>query len=214
MKKILIFDMDGTLLDSMGMWRFLLDTLEKNIHAIHNLEPMDAKTDSMIDYSYKLVKDKYPDIDKKLIYRYFHEHFTEFYSQNNLTKKSVKEKLEKFYNEGYEMYVATATDFHYANIGIKSNGLSKYIKKIYTQDNLNYKKKDIEYFEALVDSMKVNPKDVIYFDDAKHANKHAKHIGFTTVAVFDEHAQEMEENKLISDYYIEFFSEINDDMIK
>ena len=91
---------------------------------------------------------------------------------------------------------------------MKANGIDQYIQKIYTPDTVNFRKRDIRYFEFIVDDLGVDSHDIIFFDDVLYALELAKEIGFTTVAVEDEHAMNVEQIKNISDYYIRDFIEI------
>lgn len=214
MKKILVFDMDGTLLDSMGMWKGIRKDLENSKHTINDLEPLDVRVGSMVHYTYGLVKESFEDYDTNKVFRLIHNYLENFYSQNNLAKPFVLNKLKNLYEEGYEMYVGTATDYYFANIGISSNGIDKYIKKIFTPDTLNYYKEDIRYFYEISNKLNTNPENIVFFDDAFYASELAKEAGFTVVAVNDEHIHNTERNIKVSDYFINDFSEINDNILK
>lgn len=213
MKKILVFDMDGTLLDTMGMWKKLSDDLGDKLHLLESVDPLPAEEGSMVEYCYRLVKNNFPHANQESMHRIIHDHLLDFYSRNDLCKPNVYEQLEEFYKNGYEMYVATATDYFFAETGIRSNGLNKFIKKIYTPDTVNYSKGNEEYFKYFINEIGVSPDNIIFFDDALYANQLANKLGLVSVGIFDEYSYNNEEVKEEADFFIKDFNEINSLML-
>lgn len=213
MKKILVFDMDGTLLDSMNMWRNIQNELDGKKHLLKDLDPFEVNETSMLHYAYGLIEDKYDNHDSKIVYSLINRYLEDFYSQKNLAKPHVMDALKKFKDKGFDMYIATATDYRYASIGIKSSGLDEFITEIYTPDTVGFFKNDLSYFKSVCKNIGTEPENIIYFDDATFANRLANEIGFTTIGVFDEYYDSNENNKKISDKFIYNFKEIEDEWL-
>lgn len=213
MKKTLVFDMDGTLLDSMNMWKNLHNEIVERLYMTEDIEPLHAKEESMIGYCYNMIKHHFIGHEKEKINRIIKIHLETFYSNSDLCKPHVYETLENLYNEGYDMYVATATDLYFASIGIKSNGLDRFIKKIYTPDQLLYPKENINYFKGFVEDLEIDPENIVFFDDAYYACENAKKMNMTAIGVKDNYAYYNNDVKDIVDYYINDFGEISDEML-
>lgn len=212
-KKTIVFDMDGTLLDSMWMWKNISKIIANKVHLINDLEPMDTNESEMVNYCYSVSEETFRGYDKGKVLRLLYNHMEDFYTQDDLVKKHVRETLKDLHDQGYEMYIATATDSTFAPIAIKSNSLDKYIKYIYTPDRLGYYKHDIKYFEKLAKELNKDYSDIIFFDDALYACKLSKELGFRTIAVFDEVENKQVELKEVADFFINDFSELNKEML-
>ena len=206
-----IFDMDGTLLDSMHIWN---DVGPKTLRSM-GIEPAPDLGPRLMLMTFRdgaaLCKEEYHlsesveeimDLTKDRV-RSFYEH-----------EVQAKPGLEKFLSllkmEGVWMYVATNTDRDLVEAALKHTGLEGYFRGILTCAEVGAGKKDSpEIYERAMRRLRGNKKDTVIFEDALHAIRTAKKAGFRVCGVYDPSAEaDQEEIKSLSDYYIRSFEEM------
>jgi thiamine-phosphate pyrophosphorylase len=207
-----IFDLDGTLIDSMGVWDNIayeyLKTKgispEKNLGDILKSMSMQQGADYVKD-TY-LIKETSKEIIagiNKLIARKYEEELP--------VKEGAIELIEELKMLDVKMCVATATDYYLANSCLKRLGIRKFIKDIYTCNDFQGGKDEPEIFEYALKQLGTNKEETYVFEDSLHAIKTAKRAGFKVVAVYDEvFTQESIDIKKVADIYIDNMRELFD----
>ena len=206
-----IFDMDGTLLDSMIIWKDLGTNMLRDM----GIEPAPELNDRLktlslrdglaycIDY-YQL-----PQTLEELVDR-VQGKIRDFYCGKVLAKPGVEKFLSLLKMEGVWMYVATATDRPLAEAALRHAGIYGYFRGIITVAEAGAgKAESAEIYERAMRRLQSNKKDTVIFEDALHAIQTAKAAGFRVAAVYDASAEaDQEEIRRISDYYIRSFEEM------
>ena len=188
-----IFDMDGTLLDSMHIWNDLGPNLLRSM----GIEPAPDLGARLMVLTMRegaaLCKEEYhlPQTVDEII-DLTEAQVEDFYNHHVQAKPGVQKFLSLLKMEGVWMYVATNTARHLAEAALKHTGLDGYFRGILTCAEVGAGKKD-----------------TVIFEDALHAIRTAKAAGFRVCAVYDPAAEaEQEEIKALSDYYIRSFEEM------
>ncbi|MFQ9515606.1 MAG: HAD family hydrolase [Eubacterium sp.] len=204
MVKGIIFDADGTLLDSMMIWkdagRLYLESLgykvKENLEEIMFDMTMAEGAEYMKkNYGLKLMEDEIIHGVNSRVY--------DFYAEDVEPKTGVKEFLEYVYFKDIPMTIATSTDRLMIEAALKRTGFDKYIKKIFTTTEVGKGKSNPDIFIAAMKEMKSSADETWLFEDAAYSMETAKKIGLHTVGIYDfSSMNHQEEVKGLSDIYI------------
>lgn len=207
-----IFDLDGTLIDSMPFWDNL--GIEYLRQKGCNL-PMDTNEILKTLKTMSLAQSA----------RYFKECFSLTGSEEDIIKEiigliesqyrlhiplkaSVVPFLDKLCRNNVKMCIATATDYDLAKAALDRLNVSKYFEFILTCTEAGAGKDDPGFFLKALKLLKTDKKETIVFEDALHAIKSAKAAGFFVAAVYDKSSEdEQQEIKLAADVYLNSFKD-------
>ena len=138
-----IFDMDGTLLDSMPIWRDLGTSVLRGL----GIEP-EPETDEMLKtlslrHGIAYCKEHYhlPQTEEELIGRVV-DRVADFYQHEVQAKPGVDKFLSLLKMEGVWMYVATATDRPLAEAALRHAGIDHYFRGLITVAEVGVGKKE------------------------------------------------------------------------
>ena len=205
-----IFDMDGTLLDSMPMWRSLYRDVvvslgkEPQPDFVEQVKPLTLEEAAV----YCKEAHDLPMTVEEVI-DCFKAHVYEFYTTQVQAKPGLKKFLALLKMESVWMYVATATDRPLAEAALRHAGIYDYFRGLITVAEAGVGKRDPEIFERALRRLQSNKKDTVVFEDALHAIQTAKRAGFRVAAVYDPSADDdQEEIKALADYYITSYEEM------
>ena len=208
--KYKIFDLDGTLLDSMGAWRDLGKDylLQKGINPPDNLNEIIAAMSMLESAAYfqeafkielsaeEIIKE----VKMFIEYKYRHEF---------KLKPYVKEYLEKLENENTVMCIATATPLKLAKAALERNEIIDYFSFVISCDEVGVGKNNPDIFILAANKLNAKPYEIAVYEDADFALITAKEAGFYTIGVYDDYFKnERKDIELISDIYIESFKEL------
>ena len=206
-----IFDMDGTLLDSMPTWRELGPAFlrEAGIPATPEQEQMlRTMTDhEVIPYLREVCGLPWSEqeIMDKIIAR-----MEDFYSTAVRPKPGLEKFLSILKMEGVWMYVATATHRRLTEKALKTAGIDHYFRGIVTSAEAGTHKRDsADIYEMAMRRLQSNKRDTVVFEDALHAIRTAKAAGFRVAGVYEATAeQDQPEIQRLCDYYIRSYEEL------
>jgi HAD superfamily hydrolase (TIGR01509 family) len=206
----IIFDMDGTLIDSTKMWENIAsDYLKLKGYQPEDELGMILKNMSLHQGTEYVIKTYSMKETMKEILDGINELTIDKYEKELVAKEGVTELIQRLAKQQVSMCVATASDSRLAKLCLDRIGILKYLKGIYTCGDIGVGKDDPRLFEYALDKLGT-PKDCTYvFEDSLYAIETAKKAGFHVVAVYDE-ASKCDEDALKekSDIYIRSIKEL------
>lgn len=202
-----IFDMDGTLIDSMPAWERLGEDylrqngikVPENLNEIINAMSLTESADYFRrEFGIKAsVKNIICDINKLIEDKYRYE---------IPLKPQVNEYLSSLKEEGVTMCIATATPLELAEAALKRLKVLQYFSCIVCCDEVGVGKSKPDVYYLAIKKLGAKVEDTMVYEDADYAIETAKEAGFYTIGVYDEAVgRTKEEMKLLCDKYIESF---------
>jgi thiamine-phosphate diphosphorylase len=185
--KAAVFDMDGTLLDSMPMWQHaaILYLESKHIEPEPDIwnrtKSLDMQQTALYFKQTYNISDSIDTIIEEI-----DDDIYEQYAHTLNLKDGARGFLEMLLSRGIPMVLATSTDRRCAEICLKRLGLDGCFKKLLTcSDSGAGKEKPDIYFEAQR-YMGTDTAHTVVFEDALYAGQTAALAGFPVCAVYDE----------------------------
>ena len=201
-----IFDMDGTLTDSMGRWgeiyAILIDYLKTELpHGFImkvNHIPMRKRVGEIL----KLLSIDFCEED---VFSFWIEKAVEYYNKDFKTKPYMLEALKSLKEQSVVMAIATASDIRCAEAFIKSNNLTEYISVVTGLEEVSRPKSFPDIYLKAAERLGIEPSECIVFEDALTAIEAAKAGGFKVCGVQDDSSKgDAEKIKKISDFVLGF----------
>lgn len=207
--KGIIFDLDGTLIDSLWVWNQIdIDFLGKRGFDVpkdylDNISHMgfEACADYTIErFSLNETRDS--------VVKEWFDMAIDAYSNKVKIKNGVKEFLEYLKNNNIKMSIATASDLQLVIPVLKSNNIDEYFDNITTVSEVKKGKGFPDVYDLAAKRMGIKSTKCIVFEDIIKGIEGAKAGGYFTVCVHDDNSHEtIEELNAISDMFIYDFRE-------
>lgn len=209
MMKAAIFDLDGTLLDSMGIWN---DAGKRYLHSI-GVEPEENL--SIILFPMTM------EVGARYVKEHYHLQQTEgqimdgvlgivrnFYYEEVQAKEGAKEFLERLSKQGIPMAAATAGNRELAERALMRLGIRSYFKEILTCTEVGAGKHEPDIYQKALEILGSVPEETYVFEDAFYALETAKKAGFRTVGVEDDSSlRDRMQIRQIADQYLSSWKE-------
>ena len=186
-KKYAIFDMDGTLIDSMVFWKNLATEyltskgiLQIPADILEQIKPMTmSESAALFRREFGLTGDVEAQMNEMM----------EGHYRNDIPlKPGVWEYLENLHRQGVRMCVASATAEHLMESCLTRLGVREHFEFLLSCETVGAGKRSPLVYHEAARRLEAAPREIAVYEDALYAVQTAKAAGFHVVGVYDDSA--------------------------
>ena len=201
-----IFDMDGTLLDSMPVWHRLTQNYLKQF----NVHITDEDFAACEGFSQPEVADyflaRHPELPltRETMLGGMDALITSRYESMAVPKDGVLDFLERMRRQGVKMAIATLTARRHAEKALLDRDMMQYFEFMLTIEDIGVSKREPDIYLAAAERLGIAPADCMVFEDAPYAGVTAHRAGFQLCGLAEPaYAAGEAELRSVSDVFIE-----------
>ncbi len=208
--KSIIFDMDGTIVDSMWVWdevdiKFLGKRgipVDKDLHKC--IDGMSfSETAKYFKKRFNL-KDSIVDIKNE-----WTSLADDYYKNIIPLKKGVDELIKVLFNNNFKLGIGSSSSRHFVEIVLNRFSLKNYFHSIRVSCEVKKGKPHPDVYLKVAEDLQVKPKGCLVFEDSKAGVIAAKRAGMTVYAVADSYSKkDWDEIREIADGFFISFKDV------
>ena len=203
-----IFDMDGTLIDSLMLWDIIWDQFGKRFSSNGKFKPTTeddkaVRTMTLKDAMYHIHSVYNIGNDGEELLCAANEIMIKFYTYDVKLKEGVLELLEYLRLKGIKMCIASATDITLIKIAARHCDIEKYFTDILSCAQIGKGKDQPDVYLMAQECLGTKTEETCVFEDSHIAINTAHMLGMKTVGIYDKYNYGQEEMKKIATVYID-----------
>ena len=202
-----IFDMDGTLVDSLCLWDLLWEKLGNRYFGNPSYRPHEenekaVRTLTLKDAMLLLHEKEGIGESGEALHRIAAEMCVQFYASEVQIKNDVREFLDALQAKGVKMCIASATAPELVALAMKTCKLEKYFCKVFSCSEIGRGK---EFPDVFIQAHRFlgTPKESTWvFEDSITALETASRAGYQTVGIYDRYNFHLDRVAQVSTVYV------------
>ncbi|MFI3252858.1 MAG: HAD family phosphatase [Eubacteriales bacterium] len=214
---MIFFDLDGTLLDSNGLW-IRIDETFLALRGISSVpqDYIEYVTNHVAPKAAAYTKERFQlEESAEEILKEWQSMATKAYCNELPLKKGALELLESLKQEDVPMCLLTACIPELCYGALENHGISSYFKTVHTAIELGMDKRDKELFPLVANLQGKHPSECILIDDAIDYCSAAKAAGFTVYGIHDSNTSQTKAPlKDVCDDFVEDLTKLSAKMLK
>ena len=205
-----IFDLDGTLIDSMWIWEKIIFKFLDNHSCKYDMNIAEEIAYMTFELSSAYIKKLYslPQSCEEIMSEWI-SMSEDYYKSVLKPKKGAKEYLELLKSQGVRTALATACPRYLCESVLKSNDMEKYFEFIVYAEDVGKSKEEPDVYIETLHRLNLTADKCMLYEDILVALHTAHSIGLKVTIVEDTTSiEDKEELMLESDFYIKDFTEL------
>lgn len=207
--KAVVFDFDGTLVDSMEFWENLAKNYLSSI-GVRATDDLNKTIEKLtVDEGIAYMKERF-NIPKSVveIKEEMDLLLVNYYREDVKLKPNVIELLERLKDKGIRIAIASLTDEKLIMSVLKRYDIDHYFQFIQTCENTGLSKDNEKFFKLVSENLNLEPKEIVVFEDSLYSMIAAKAAGLEVIGVEDYFAiKNLEKILEVTDGYVKNFNE-------
>lgn len=209
-KEAVIFDLDGTVVDSMWVWP-AVDVEFLGQHGLELPDGLQQELDGKSFYESAVhIKKRFglEETEEELM-DIWNKMAMDRYVNEVKVKESVKEFLQVLKANGIKTGIASSNSAVLVEATLRANGVYEYFDSVHTANEVAKGKPSPDIYLLVAEDLQVKPGNCLVFEDIVMGILAGKNAGMQTCAVYDEYSAYDDANKKkTADYYIHSYKEL------
>lgn len=178
-----IFDVDGTILDSMEVWNTLASQYVQSLGMVPEKNLDEIVSDMSLEQSATYLKNHYKiNKQEERIISEVLNFISDFYEYEVNLMPGFKEFISHYDSINV---IGTSCDEELVKIALNRLAVLNYFEDIITCSKVNKSKNDPDFYLACAQVLKQRPEDIVVFEDADYCIDVARKVGFKVIKIID-----------------------------
>ena len=178
-----IFDVDGTILDSIKVWNTLASRYVQSLGMVPKKDLDEIVSDMSLEQSAKYLKNHYKiNKSEEAIISEVLNLISDFYKYEVKLMPGFKEFISNYDSVNV---IGTSCDEKLVKVALKRLGVLDYFEMVITCSKVNKPKDDPDFYLACAQVLKQRPEDIFVFEDADYCIDVARKAGFKVIKIKD-----------------------------
>lgn len=210
--KGIIFDLDGTMIDSMWMWRDIdIEFLAARKLPFSEQLQLDIEGMSFRETADYFVNTYSLSETQEELMAIWIEMAKDKYMHHVPVKPGLMQFLEEMKAHGIKMGIATSNARELLDAAANAHGIYEYMDAVVTANEVAHGKPAPDVFLAAAKKIGIDPQFCLVFEDIPQGIRAGKAAGMRVCAIADDYSEGLrEEKRLLADFYIDSYTQILD----
>lgn len=208
--KAVLFDLDGTMVDSMWLW----ESIDIEYLGRYNIEPPEGLQDKIEGMSFTETAHYFKEtfnIPQSIeeIKKTWNDMAWDYYSNKVELKQGIIDFLDYLTKKNIIMGIGSSNSIDLINVVINKYNMRDYFTSIRTSCEVDRGKPFPDIYLKVAEDLGVRPEECLVFEDIPKGIISGREAGMKVCTIYDDYSKNLDdEKKELADYYINDYTEL------